>query len=57
MKKFKIICNNCKSENIKIYEYEQYDGAEEYCGSHYIIYCRDCNNEEYIENIYNEDVK
>lgn len=51
MNKFKIICNNCKSENIKIYENEQYNAREEYCGSHYIVCCLDCNNEEYIEDI------
>ena len=49
MKNFEIKCKKCGSLDIKIVEYDDYDGNEEYCGSHYTLKCQNCNEHEYIE--------
>ena len=51
MDNFEIKCKKCGSSDIKIVEYDDYDGNEEYCGSHYALRCKNCYQEEYIEGI------
>lgn len=51
MNNFEIKCKNCGSFDIKIVEYDDYDGNDEYCGSHYALRCKNCYKEEYIEGV------
>ena len=51
MNDFEIKCKNCGSFDIKIVEYDDYDGNDEYCGSHYALRCKNCYKEEYIVGV------
>lgn len=51
MNNFEIKCKNCGSFDIKIVEYDDYAGNDEYCGSHYALRCKNCYKEEYIVGV------